>query len=102
MQHRLTILLTYLHTYTTLIRHASRAGIRSDRFASNSQYARSSLDEQVGLSLPRGCVDSAQQKDISANKQKNSKEKKNNNRILYCCPKEVMKSIVKIKTVLRQ
>ena len=67
---------TYTYTYTTLIRHASRAGIRSDRFASNSQYARSSLDEQVGLSLPRGCVDSAQQKDISANKQKNSKEKK--------------------------
>ena len=91
----------YTYTYTTLIRHASRAGIRSDRFASNSQYARSSLDEQVGLSMPRGCVDSAQQKDISANKQKTAK-KKNNNRILYCCPKEVMKSIVKIKTVLRQ
>ena len=41
-------MLTY--TYTTLIRHASRAGIRLDRFASNDQYARGSLDKQAGLS----------------------------------------------------
>ena len=37
------------YTFTTLIRHASQADICSDRFASNSQYARSSSDEQVCL-----------------------------------------------------
>ena len=48
-----------LRTYTTLIWHPSRASICPDRLASNSQFVRS-LDEQAGLSLPRGCVNYAQ------------------------------------------